>query len=47
MLKKKFDYVIIDSTPIGLVTDSQLLGRFADTTIYIVRHNLTPKYSCA
>jgi tyrosine-protein kinase Etk/Wzc len=43
LLKGKFDYLIIDSTPIGLVTDSQLLAGFADTTIYIVRHNLTPK----
>jgi capsular exopolysaccharide synthesis family protein len=43
ILKEKFDYLIIDSTPIGLVTDSQLLGPYADTTIYIVRHNLTPK----
>ena len=43
LLKEKFDYVIIDSTPIGLVTDSQLLAVFADSTIYIVRHDLTPK----
>jgi capsular exopolysaccharide synthesis family protein len=43
ILKEKFDYLIIDSTPIGLVTDSQLLGPYADTTMYIVRHNLTPK----
>jgi hypothetical protein len=43
ILKGKFDYLIIDSTPIGLVTDSQLLGPYADTTMYIVRHNLTPK----
>lgn len=43
LLKEKFDCLIIDSTPIGLVTDSQLLAGFADTTIYIVRHDLTPK----
>lgn len=43
LLKEKFDYLIIDSTPIGLVTDSQLLANFADSTIYIIRHNLTPK----
>jgi len=43
LLKEKFDYVIIDSPPIGPVTDSQLLGVFADTTMYIVRHALTPK----
>lgn len=43
LLKAKFDYVIIDSAPIGPVTDSQLLGIYADTTVYVVRHGLTPK----
>lgn len=42
-LKECFDYIIIDSPPVGLVTDAQLLGSFADTTLYIVRHNYTPK----
>ena len=42
-LKERFDYVIIDSAPIGPVTDSQLLGEYADTTVYVVRHALTPK----
>lgn len=42
-LKARFDYVIIDSAPIGPVTDSQLLAKYANTTIYVVRHNLTPK----
>ena len=42
-LKSKFDYIIIDSAPIGPVTDSQLLGGYADTTVYVVRHGLTPK----
>ena len=42
-LKEKFDYVIIDSAPIGPVTDSQLLAGYANTTIYVVRHALTPK----
>ena len=43
LLKEQFDFVIIDSTPIGLVTDSQLLASYAETTVYIVRHDLTPK----
>jgi capsular exopolysaccharide synthesis family protein len=42
-LKECFDYIIIDSPPVGLVTDAQLLGGFADTTLYIVRHHYTPK----
>ena len=43
LLKKRFDYIIIDSAPIGPVTDSQLLAIYADTTVYVVRHGLTPK----
>lgn len=43
LLKERFDYIIIDSAPIGPVTDSQLLASYADTTIYVVRHALTPK----
>ena len=42
-IKSRFDYVIIDSAPIGPVTDSQLLAKYADTTVYVVRHGLTPK----
>ncbi|MFD2937232.1 GumC family protein [Spirosoma flavum] len=42
-LKKRFDYILVDSPPIGLVTDSQVIAPFADVTIYIVRHDHTPK----
>jgi capsular exopolysaccharide synthesis family protein len=42
-LKQQFDAIIIDSAPIGLVSDAITLGRYADGTIYIVRHNYTLK----
>ena len=42
-LKNRFDYLIIDSAPIGPVSDSLLLKDYADTTIFVVRHNATPK----
>ncbi|KAB7732643.1 polysaccharide biosynthesis tyrosine autokinase [Rudanella paleaurantiibacter] len=42
-LKEHFDYVLIDSPPIGLVTDAQLIAPLADATLYVVRHDLTPK----
>ncbi len=41
-IKERFDYIIIDSAPIGPVTDSQLLNKYAETTIFVVRHNTTP-----
>ena len=42
LLENQFDYLIIDSAPIGPVTDSQLLNKFAQTTVYVVRHAVTP-----
>ncbi|RBL89664.1 GumC family protein [Chitinophaga flava] len=40
-LRRHFDYIIIDTAPVGLVTDAQLLGRFADATLYLVRQGYT------
>ncbi|WP_428329095.1 GumC family protein [Mucilaginibacter sp.] len=42
-LKEKFDYIIIDSPPVGLVTDAKLLNKHSDATFYMVRHDYTPK----
>lgn len=42
-LKSRFDYLIIDSAPIGPVSDSLLLKDYANSTIFVVRHNVTPK----
>lgn len=42
-LKSSFDEILIDTPPIGLVTDAQILARLADATIYLVRQNVTFK----
>lgn len=42
-LKEKFDYVVIDSSPIGQISDSYLLAPYIDSTIYVVRYNYTLK----
>jgi capsular exopolysaccharide synthesis family protein len=42
-LRSHYEYVIIDSAPIGLVTDAQILAASADATLYLVRHGLTFK----
>jgi tyrosine-protein kinase Etk/Wzc len=42
-LKKLFDVVIIDTAPVGLVSDAITLGQYADACMYIVRHNYTFK----
>lgn len=42
-LKKKYDYIILDTPPVGLVSDALELAQFADVTLYIVRQNYTKK----
>jgi len=42
-LKQKYDYIILDTPPVGLVADSLELDQFADVTLYIVRQNYTKK----
>ena len=42
-LKANYDEILIDTPPIGLVTDAQILARLADATIYLVRQNVTFK----
>ena len=42
-LRKEFDYIVIDTAPVGLVTDAQLLGYLADVTLYLVRQGYTFK----
>jgi tyrosine-protein kinase Etk/Wzc len=42
-LKQNFEIVIIDTAPIGLVSDAQILSRFADCTLHVVRLNYTLK----
>ncbi|MDN5627103.1 MAG: polysaccharide biosynthesis tyrosine autokinase [Weeksellaceae bacterium] len=43
-LKESYEYIIIDSPPVGLVADSFELIKKADTTIYVVRHEYTEKH---
>ena len=42
-LKKNFDYVILDTAPIGMVTDTLLIGRVADLSVYVCRDDYTHK----
>ena len=43
LLKERYDYIIIDTPPLGLVTDAFLLMRFADVKLFIVRQGVTNK----
>lgn len=45
ILKKEYDYILIDTAPVGLVTDTLQIGRVADATVYMCRADYTPKAS--
>ena len=42
-LKANFDYVILDTAPVGMVTDTLLIGRVADLSVYVCRADYTHK----
>ena len=44
-LKEHYDYVVLDTAPVGLVNDSLQLGRLANICIYVCRADYTPKTS--
>jgi capsular exopolysaccharide synthesis family protein len=42
-LKKKYDYIILDTPPVGLVSDALELSQYSDVILYIVRQNFSKK----
>ena len=42
-LKTKYDYIILDAAPAGLVTDPVIVSRVVDTVLYVMRLNYTHK----
>ncbi len=42
-VKNKYDYIIVDTAAVGLVTDTLLISKFADMVIYVVRANYLDK----
>jgi Mrp family chromosome partitioning ATPase len=42
-LQERFDYIIIDTAPIGIVSDAKSLAPFVDCTLFVVRYNFTLK----
>ena len=43
ILKKKYDYILLDTAPVGLVTDTLIISRVSDACIYVCRADYTPK----
>lgn len=42
-LRKHFDYIVIDTPPVGLVADALLLNQFIDSSLYVVLYSKTKK----
>ena len=43
LLKNDYDYVVVDTAPVMLVTDTFLINKYADLTLYVVRAGYTEK----
>ena len=42
-VKKDYDYIIVDTAPVNLVTDTLLVSKYADMTLYVSRANYLDK----
>ena len=43
-LKQEYEYIILDTPPLGLITDAAVLSKHADINIYVVRQNVTRRH---
>ncbi|WP_227686917.1 GumC family protein [Spirosoma arboris] len=44
-LRDQFRYILLDAPPIGIVTDAQVVAPYVDSTLFVIRHGVTPKHS--
>ena len=42
-LREEYDYVFIDSTPIDLVADTTIVGKFSDLAVFVIREGYTDR----
>ena len=45
VLREQYDYILVDTAPVGLVTDTMQISRITDATIYVCRADYTAKES--
>lgn len=36
-LRKRYDYIIVDNVPVGIIADAAITNRIADLTIFVIR----------
>ena len=47
LLEQEYDYVILDTAPVGLVIDTLLIAKYANVVCYVTREDYTPKSNMA
>ena len=47
ILREEYDYIILDTAPVGLVTDTFQIAKYADVSVMICRSDYTPKANVA
>ena len=40
--KEKFDYIIIDTPPIGIVADAAICAKYTDSSIFVIHEDVFP-----
>ena len=45
LLREEYDYIVLDTAPVGLVTDTLQIGKLADVSCFVCRADYTPKSS--
>ncbi len=45
-LKKKYDFIIVDTPPVGIVSETYIIMSIADLNIFVIRKDITPKNEC-
>lgn len=43
LLKENYDYILVDTAPVGIVTDTLQIGKLVDATVFMCRADYTPK----
>lgn len=44
-LRKRYDYILLDTAPVGIISDTFLVNRISDMTLYVTRESITEKAS--
>ena len=42
-LKSRYDYIILDTPPIGIVADAMNLVKYADASLFLIRQDYTKR----